>query len=166
MFRAFHLCVLGRADEAAELLDAVVAVEPYSLIVQTTLAIVSIFRRSYADAIAHLEIVSGPMPDGYEQQMLALRGAASARLGRRDDALEALAEIRALGMRGRYVSSYNLACVLLALGKTNDAILTMEHGLEGRDPWLIFVPVHPEFDGVRDEPRFRGLVERIRTPQP
>ena len=112
-FRAWFLCVAGRAAEAAELLDAAIAREPYSLLLQTTRAVASIFRREYGDAIAQLRAVleldaeyvharyylamalhlggahaqaalvcAGPMPDGYEQQLLALRGASLARLGK------------------------------------------------------------------------------------
>ena len=191
-FRAWFLCVVGRPDEAAALLDAAIAREPYSLLLQTTRAVTSIFRRDYDEAIAQLRAVleldaeyvharyylamalqlggaqaqsalvcAGPMPDGYEQQLLALRGAAHARLGEPDEALAALAAIRALAHRGRFVSSYNVACVLLGLDRRAAAVEVLERGLAARDPWLVFVPHHPQFDALRGDARFRALAARI-----
>ena len=191
--RAWFLCVVGRAAEAAELLDAAVAREPYSLVLQTARAVASIFRRRFDEAVEHLRAVlemdgdyvharyylamalhlggehaeaarlcDGPVPDGYEQQLLALRGASLARLGRRDEARAALTSIRALPQRGRYVSAYNLACVALGLGERDDAVAMLERGLGERDPWLIFVPHHPQFDALRGDARFDALAERVR----
>jgi DNA-binding winged helix-turn-helix (wHTH) protein/Flp pilus assembly protein TadD len=192
-FRAWFLCVTGRAADAAEVLDAAAAREPYSLLLQTTRAVASIFRREYGEAIDQLHAVldmdpeyvharyylatalhlggahaqaavvcAGPMPDGYEQQLLALRGASLARLGNADDARASLAAIRALVHRGRYVSSYNVACVQLGLGQHDAAIATLERGMRARDPWLIFIPQHPQFDVLRADPRFRALTDRVR----
>jgi DNA-binding winged helix-turn-helix (wHTH) protein/Tfp pilus assembly protein PilF len=192
-FRAWFLCVAGRAAEAAELLDDAIAREPYSLLLQTARAVASIFRREYDEAIEQLRAVlemdaeyvharyylamalhlggahaqaalvcDGPLPDGYEQQLLALRGSSLARLGHRDEAHAALAAIRALARRGRYVSSYNLACVQLGLGEHDAAVATLEGGLRTRDPWLIFIPQHPQFDALRGGARFRALAERVR----
>jgi predicted Zn-dependent protease len=176
------------------LLEAAVAREPYSLVLHTTQAVASIFRRAYGEAIEHLRAVlemdaeyvharyylamalhlagrhaeaarvcDGPMPDGYEQQLLALRGASLARLGRRDEAHAAADAIGALAQRGRYVSAYNLACVALGLGEPDDAVAALEGGFDERDPWLIFVPHHPQFDALRGDARFDRLVERVRN---
>ena len=192
-FRAWFLCVTGHAADAAELLDAAIAREPYSLLLHTTRAVASIFSREFDEAVEQLRAVlemdadyvharyylamalhlggahaqaalvcAGPMPDGYEQQLLALRGAALARLGNRDEALAALAAIRALAHRGRYISSYNLACVELGLGRHDAAIAALERGSHERDPWLIFIPEHPQFDALRGDERFRAFAERVR----
>jgi hypothetical protein len=107
-------------------------------------------------------VCDGPVPDGYEQQLLALRGASAARLGDRDEARAALAAIRALARRGRYVSSYNLACVHLGLDEHDAAVAALERGFAERDPWLIFVAEHPQFDALRKNARFRALAERVR----
>jgi DNA-binding winged helix-turn-helix (wHTH) protein/Flp pilus assembly protein TadD len=194
VFRAWFLCVDGRASEALDVLDAALAREPYSLVLQTTLAVASIFRREYDAAIEHLRAVlemdeayvharyylamalhlSGrhgealercgePIPDGYEQQLLALRGASLAQLGQRDAARAIAGTIRALAGRGRYVSSYNLACVSLALGEHEAALSELERGLAERDPWLIFTPAHPQFDPLRGEARFKAIAAAVET---
>lgn len=192
VLRAWFLSVAGRADEAAALLDGMLAHEPYSLILQTTLAVTAIFRRRfaaaarllravldmdagyvharyylamalqldgrYADALAQL---GGALPDGYEQQLVALRGYLLARLGRRDDARACGDTLRALAVRGRYVSSYNTALLALGLGETATALAQLHAGLAARDPWSVFVLHHPQFDALRDDPRFAELGRRI-----
>jgi DNA-binding winged helix-turn-helix (wHTH) protein len=55
--RAWFLCVVGRAQEAAEALREALRHEPYSLVVLTTLAVSSIFRREYGEAIRQLRMV-------------------------------------------------------------------------------------------------------------
>ena len=191
-FRAWFLCLAGRASEAVDALDAAIAREPYSLLLQTARAVASIFRREYGEAIAQLRAVleldaeyvharyylamalhlggahaqaallcAGPVPDGYEQQLLALRGASLARLGKPREARTALAAIRALARRGRFVSSYNLACVLLGLDEPDAAVAALERGLAVRDPWLIFMPQHPQFDALRGNARFRALADTV-----
>jgi hypothetical protein len=105
----------------------------------------------------------GPLPDGYEQQLLALRGASLARLGDVDAGHAALAAIRALARRGRFVSAYNLACVRIALDQHDAAVAELERGVRARDPWLVFVPEHPQFDALRGDRRFRALAEGVRN---
>ncbi len=62
--------------------------------------------------------------------------------------------------RERYVSPYNIMLVHLGLGETDLAIEWLERALEDRTAWLWSTPVEPRFDRLRDEPRFRELVER------
>ena len=57
-----------------------------------------------------------------------------------DEARAALAAIRALARRGRFVSAYNLACVPLGLDEHDAAVAALERGFAARDPWLIFIP--------------------------
>jgi DNA-binding winged helix-turn-helix (wHTH) protein len=55
--RAWFLCTVGRAQEAAQMLRDALHAEPYSLILETTLAVSSIFRREYGEAIRRLQAV-------------------------------------------------------------------------------------------------------------
>jgi hypothetical protein len=52
--------------------------------------------------------------------------------------------------------------VALGLGERDDAVAMLERGLGERDPWLIFVPHHPQFDALRGDARFDALAERVR----
>jgi DNA-binding winged helix-turn-helix (wHTH) protein/Tfp pilus assembly protein PilF len=195
VFHAWFLCLSGRAPEALEILLAAAALEPYSLVLQTTVAVATVFLRRYDEAVQQLravldmdpeyvharyylamalqlqqryadvvELCSAPVPDGYEQQFLALGGHALARLGRDAAAREASAAISALGARGRYVSTYNLAYVALGLRELDEALALVARGLEERDPWVVFVAEQPKFEELRAHPGFAALAERIRTP--
>jgi Tfp pilus assembly protein PilF len=191
--RAWFLCVVGRAAEAAQMLREALRDEPYSLILQTTLAVSSIFRREYGEAIRQLRAVremdadyvhgrfylavamhldgrfadalalsEGAVPDGYEQQFMALRGRSLAALGGREEARAIEDAMRALVSRGRYVSCYNLAWLASGLGESEHAVRLLEAAFEEHDPWAVLVPEFPLFDSLRGDRRFEALVQRIR----
>jgi serine/threonine-protein kinase len=146
-----------RFDEAAELTRAVLDVDPADVHARYYRAMALQLSGRYAEALA---LARGPLPDGYEQQLLALRGYLLARLGRRDDARACDDELRTLGTRGRVVSSYNTALIALGLGERDAALARLERGLAERDPWIVFVPRHPQFDELRGSPRFAALARR------
>jgi DNA-binding winged helix-turn-helix (wHTH) protein/tetratricopeptide (TPR) repeat protein len=147
-----------RFDDAADLMRAVLDVDPDYVHARYYRAMALQLAGRYDDALA---LAGGPLPDGYEQQLLALRGYLLARLGQRDEARACEAELRALAARGRVVSSYNTALIALGLGERDAAVARLERGLAERDPWIVFVPRHPQFDELRDMPKFAALAHRI-----
>ena len=86
---------------------------------------------------------------------------AYARAGRDADARGALAELEEAARRRRYVSAYYFAIARLGLGETDAALEQLERALEERAGFLAYLRVEPIFDPVRDEARFRQLVERV-----
>jgi DNA-binding winged helix-turn-helix (wHTH) protein len=190
--RARFWCLVGRAAEAAEAVRGRLAAEPYSLILQTTLAVTSLFERNFDAGLAQLRSVleldsefaharfyyavalqlSGrddeviavtgrPLPDGYEQQFLALRGSSLARLGRLAEARPLDGALRALTSRGRFVSCFNLAWFAIGTGEFDHAVGLLEAGFSERDPWLVYLPHYPLFDPLRGNRRFQALVQRV-----
>ncbi len=191
--RAWFLCIMGRAQEAAQTLREALLAEPYSLILQTTLAVSSIFRREYGEAIrllqgvrkldadyvhgrfylavaTHLDgrfadavaLSEGTVPDGYEQQFMALRGRSLAGLGQLAEARAIEDAMRALVSRGRYVSCFNLAWIANGLGESGHAVRLLEAGFAEHDPWTVCLPEFPLFDTLRGDRRFEALIRRIR----
>jgi serine/threonine-protein kinase len=184
-------CLVGRTADAAAALRHGLEAEPYSLILQTTLAVTAIFERDFEHAIAQLRRVlerdpdfaharfyhavalqlagrdadvlaetQRRLPDGYEQQYLALRGSALARLRRPDEARPLDAALRSLATRGRFVSCFNLAWFAIGSGDDDHAIGLLEAGFSERDPWLVYLPRYPLFDPLRGDSRFAALVTR------
>jgi serine/threonine protein kinase/Flp pilus assembly protein TadD len=59
-----------------------------------------------------------------------------------------------------YVSSYDLALIYVGLGERGRALDVLEKALEERNGRLMNLGVHPWFDGVRGEARFKELLKR------
>jgi tetratricopeptide (TPR) repeat protein len=65
----------------------------------------------------------------------------------------------------KYVAPYHLALISAGLGDEAAAVRWLERAYADRSGWLVFLPVEPEFDGMRTRPDFQELLARI-TPQP
>ncbi len=61
-----------------------------------------------------------------------------------------------------YVSPVELAMVQIALGDAQRALDWVEAAVDDRRGWSAYLRVHPVFDPLRDEPRFKALIERMR----
>jgi serine/threonine-protein kinase len=84
-----------------------------------------------------------------------------AKAGKTGEARALLAELVALKERG-YVSAVAFATLCLGLGEHEDALDWMERAYDERRGWLAYLAIHPLLDPVREEPRFRALVKRLR----
>ncbi|MCG8459852.1 MAG: winged helix-turn-helix domain-containing protein [Holophagales bacterium] len=88
--------------------------------------------------------------------------------GDRDDALDLFLrwriEMLTLGARARGAEdAAQLAVAYLLRGDEAAALDWLERAVRARRGWILpFLPVHPAFDPLRDEPRFEALVHRVR----
>jgi DNA-binding winged helix-turn-helix (wHTH) protein len=85
---------------------------------------------------------------------------ALAEAGRPDEARELLAELDALS-NAVYISPFQRARILTALGDTQPALLELERALQERDPWVTFLRVETALDPLRALPRFERIVQRV-----
>ncbi len=92
---------------------------------------------------------------------VAYRAHLLATMGREDEARGVLGQLVATA-RERYVPPYTIAMIHAGLGERDLALEWLERALDARDIHLVFIPVDPRWDGLRDDPRFRDLVERCR----
>jgi len=60
-----------------------------------------------------------------------------------------------------YVSPYDLADIHVRLGDREAALAWLEKAYEQRSPYLVNLKVEPRLDPLRNEPRFRSLVQRM-----
>ncbi|MEP6925943.1 MAG: tetratricopeptide repeat protein, partial [Pyrinomonadaceae bacterium] len=60
--------------------------------------------------------------------------------------------------RKTYVPAYNLALLSALLKDREKTFANLKKAHDWHDPWLVQVTHDPEFDFVRDDPRFRELV--------
>jgi adenylate cyclase len=86
-----------------------------------------------------------------------IAGFVYARAGQRD---RALAAARALEARA-YVPAEGVAAIYAGLGDTALALTWLERAVETKGVGLIFLALEPMYDSLRDEPRYRKVVERI-----
>ena len=63
---------------------------------------------------------------------------------------------------GQYVSHDALALIHTGLGDREAALAELESGYTERAWSMILINVEPAFEGLRDDPRFARLVERMR----
>ncbi len=87
-------------------------------------------------------------------------GMSLAKLGKRSEALKALDQLQAMKSQ-TYVSPGYVALVYLALGDQDAEYVWLEKGYDDRAEWLLWLPVDPMFDGMRDDARFKELVKKV-----
>ena len=57
-----------------------------------------------------------------------------------------------------------MARVHAALGENDKALELLEEGYEIGDANMVLVKVNPDFDPLRDDPRFQDLLRRMNFP--
>jgi serine/threonine-protein kinase len=87
-------------------------------------------------------------------QVAALRGQA-------DEARAVLHELEER-QRTRYVSPVAPAMIQLALGEVDASFDLLERAHRDRRGWLAYLRIEPIFDPLRSDPRFTGLLRRMR----
>jgi len=117
--------------------------------------------RQYDDAIAAFE--RGVSLSGGLTEMYAGLGFAYGVSGRTKDARRVLEDLDRLS-KARYVPPYSRSIVHVGLGERAEALDLLEQACEERNTWLILLGVEPLFDSVRQENRFRRLLEVIGLP--
>jgi len=76
--------------------------------------------------------------------------------GKRTEAVELLAKLRAEGL-----SSYRLSTIEVALGENGQAITSLERALAARDPWLVVLKVDPMLDAIRKDKRIVAIGKEV-----
>jgi len=100
-----------------------------------------------------------------DPQAIALRAQLGAIMGRREEAVQALAALEELG-KHRYVESYYRALLYLSLGQKDQALASLEQSYAERDGDDIgAIKVDPMLAPLRGDPRFEALVKKVIAPK-
>jgi TolB-like protein/DNA-binding winged helix-turn-helix (wHTH) protein/tetratricopeptide (TPR) repeat protein len=126
------------------------------------LAYMYIYTRRYAESVA--EIRRALESSGNESSILPVLAMAEGFEGNTKEAKRLLGEIRA-GAKQAYVAPYDLAGVYIGLGDKEEALAMLAKSLDAHDAELVFLATAPEFDGLRDDPRFQAIIKRIGFPE-
>ena len=92
---------------------------------------------------------------------MATWGYINARIGNRNEAVAAMAELRATS--SKYVLPLFLARIHAALGENDTALDYLERVYADRSESVVWLKVDPSFDPLRKDPRFIALVKRVGT---
>ena len=84
-------------------------------------------------------------------------------LGYTAEARRVVEKLRARREKG-YVPALPLVRTYLGLGETADALAWLETAVTERDPFLGSVMVFPGYDTLRDQTRFKRLVQQLKLP--
>ncbi len=88
-------------------------------------------------------------------------GVVAAARGRPDETRAILADLERR-RQARYVSPVAFVMLHAALGEPDPAFDWLDRAFEDRRGWLAYLNVEPMLDGLRGDPRFRRLQERMR----
>jgi TolB-like protein/Tfp pilus assembly protein PilF len=184
------LALLGRFDESIAEARRALDLDPLSPITAGNLGYRLYFARRYDESIAELKKVRDLHPDsdfvynmlGYDysakgqfkeaidayQQAIRLGdestsiqvylGAAYAYAGERE---KALAILKQLQTTKEYVSPGELAGLYAALGDKEAAFASLNKAYDEHDLQLQFLKVTPDYDSLRDDPRYADLLTRV-----
>ncbi|HEV7377698.1 MAG TPA: protein kinase [Pyrinomonadaceae bacterium] len=164
---------LGRAyfwarkyDEAIEHLLKTLQQDPKYADTHWSLGLAYEGKKMYAEAIASYQSAislskTTEFPEG-KPEMIAALGHAHAVMGRRDEALKIIEQLKTLIAQQRYVSPYSIALIYAGLGEKDMAFEWLDRAYNERDESYIHLKVDPRLDDLRSDPRFTERLQLIK----
>lgn len=149
-------------DLAREQYQKALEMDPNSGFAHWALGNVYVHKGMYEEAIAEYQKaipLSGNSPD--EPASL---GYAYALSGKSREARQVIEELKERSKRS-YISPTIIASIYTGLGEKDQAFAWLDKAYSGRDFILVFLKVEPMFDGLRSDPRFARLLQRVGLPQ-
>ncbi|HEV3469364.1 MAG TPA: winged helix-turn-helix domain-containing protein [Pyrinomonadaceae bacterium] len=183
---ASYLLATGRGEAGAAEVGEALALDPVSLLTNGLAAYFFLRARRYDEAIAQARRMLELEPDSpaaHDCLVAAYRrkgmheealGVVRARLAREGGphvggaAAQALARmdrwhlesLRAKAAAGERVPATRLARAYAGVGDRERALESLEAAVGAREPMLVFLGTHPQWDPVREDPRFGALLRR------
>lgn len=179
----------GRLDEGIEAIKMALDIEPLSFLSQTQYTHILYFNRRHDEAHSQFVRLSELQPDRFPTYEWMIRNLEAG--GRESEGMEWL--IKSLRLRkadeehiGRIQKAYNeagwpgvlreriaidngrtnafrKAGMYARLGNKDAAFQLLEKAYEARSPIFVTLKLEPQFDPLRDDPRFAELVKRMES---
>jgi TolB-like protein/tetratricopeptide (TPR) repeat protein len=159
----WHLLLARRYDESIREYRSVLAVHPDSAGVDWGLGFALIVNNQPKEAIPVLETAVSIMKRS--PGSLGMLATAHARAGNRREALRLIDELKHRRQKG-YVPAGAFVDSHLAIGDYDQAFFWCDEAYKEQSAILQWTKVHPLFDPVRGDPRFKDLVHRLGLDQP
>ena len=155
------LYLAGRYDEAIAQAKKAVAMDPSFAVAHGYLGQAYLAKRDYNQALPELQ--QALTLSGNETSFKAELGNAYAVAGKTAQARTILNELLEMSAQ-QYVSPYSIALVYAGLDEKDQAFQWLEKAYDERSVRLINLAVHPRLAGLRSDPRFAALVQKIGLP--
>lgn len=149
----------GKIDEAAAEFRKTLEVNPSFAVAHWGLAQCYRVQGRMDDQLD--ELTNAVTLSGNSAYMRAHLGYGFAVSGDRGRAEAIAKELQADGP-GRYVAPYHLALIAVGLGDTAEALRWLERASRDRSGWMMFLPVEPEFDKMKQAPEFQRLLASLK----
>ena len=146
-------------EPALDNLRRALAMNPTAEETHRLLGLVYMQQGLYDDAAASFK--EAVASSDYDVMALAGLGHVAARRGRVDETRAILNDFYERSETS-YVSPVALCGLHVALGEADDAFGWLEQAYRERRGWLAYLKIEPILDGLRSDPRFPRLVERMR----
>jgi tetratricopeptide (TPR) repeat protein len=148
-------------DRALEELQRTVEMEPLFRYAHYRLGFLYMKRRMFAEAAAEFKGILDHTPD--EPGPIAALLHAQALAGNLDEALELFSKLQSLSTV-RFVAPSHMAFACVGLKEWNRALEWLEKAYDEHDSMLKPILVDPLCDGLRTEPRFQHVLQRLSLP--
>jgi len=188
------LNIMRRPEEAMAQIERALELDPLNTLFQAFYGSDLMFVRRYDDAIAQFQKVLRTVPNhgvalnmiwitfhnkGMYEEALAGAKVWYAAVGYREveealargyteggyrRAITRAAETLEARSGTTYVLPQEIAQLYVLAGKNDRALEWIERSVEARDPNIVYIGVLPEFDSLRDDPRFQDLLRRMNLP--
>jgi tetratricopeptide (TPR) repeat protein len=116
------------------------------------------FADSIDEAKSAVDLAEG------SEAMLSMLGAVYAKAGQKGEALKILERLHEQIAKGEYVPALNVAGIYMNLGDRDRAFAWLNKAVDERESRLVNIKVGLDFDVMRDDPRFAGLLKRMNLP--
>ena len=182
-----YLWAMGRFQEAIDLADRFVKVDPLSSVNLFAAGLSRYGAQRYAEAVPYLQRALELEPrDRLSRNVLS---ETYARLGREKDAValldrpefrtdwpmgmvyalsgrraEALKIVQGISKHGSHPDPRGLAIIYFALGDKERGFEWLTKAVDAHHPLMMFLKTDPPYDSVRSDPRFQALVRRVNLP--
>jgi tetratricopeptide (TPR) repeat protein len=157
-FMGATLYFAGRYDEAIEQCRWTIEMDPNFAVAHWHLGLAYEQKEMFDEAIA--EFQKATALSGGSPLLKASLGHAYAKANRIVEATKIMAELNELSQQ-RYVSSYERAAISVALDDEKQAFEFLERAYEEHSFHLVYLKVWPQFNRVRNDPRFQDLMQRL-----
>jgi len=149
-------------DTAVKVYRDVLSLDPDNVVASWGLGKALCQRKDYEGAIVELNkaVARGGAPAPI---LVAAIGYAYASLGRKADTARVLQQLDGMS-KTIFVDPYLVAAIYLASSDKTHALDLLERAETLKSSFLISIPREPQWDALRDEPRFQTLVRRLGFP--